>query len=152
MVKTVTWAGEAKKFYEENKGKNGIHSFSDALKSPELKKQYKLAKKHHKFAKKGRVGGYGEEEQSSDNVVNNEGTTEQDQAPAVMDGGNEIDPASTVMDGGNEIEPEPTVMDGGNDDETPAPQMDGGKRKKSARRTKKSKKSKTVKKQRKHKK
>jgi len=134
MVKTVTWAGEAKKFYEENKGKNGIHSFSDALKSPELKKQYKLAKKNG--------GGDGEEQQSSDEVVNNEGTTQQYQAPAVMDGGNEIEPQDQAS----------TVMDGGNDDETPAPQMDGGKRKKSARRTKKSKKSKTVKKQRKHKK
>ncbi len=134
MVKTVTWAGEAKKFYEENKGKNGIHSFSDALKSPELKKQYKLAKKNG--------GGDGEEEQSSDGVVNNEATTQQV-------------PVSPQYDGGNEIEPQdqaPAVMDGGNDDETPAPQMDGGKRKKSARRTKKSKKSKTVKKQRKHKK
>jgi hypothetical protein len=134
MVKTVTWAGEAKKFYEKNKGKNGIHSFSDALKSSELKKQYKLAKKNG--------GGDGEEEQSPDDGVNNEGTTPQA-------------PASTVMDGGNEIEPqvpESTVMDGGNDDEPLADEFDGGKRKKSARRTKKSKKSKTVKKQRKHKK
>lgn len=134
MVKTVTWAGEAKKFYEENKGKNGIHSFSDALKSPELKKQYKLAKKNG--------GGDGEVIESPDDGVNNEGTTPQDQVPAQYDGGNEIEPQDQAS----------TVMDGGNDDETPAPQMDGGKRKKSARRTKKSKKSKTVKKQRKHKK
>lgn len=134
MVKTVTWAGEAKKFYEENKGKNGIHSFSDALKSPELKKQYKLAKKNG--------GGDGEVIEPPDDGVNNEGTTPQDQAPAQYDGGNEIEPQDQA----------PAVMDGGNDDETPAPQMDGGKRKKSARRTKKSKKSKTVKKQRKHKK
>jgi hypothetical protein len=135
MVKAVTWAGEAKKFYEENKGKNGIHSFSDALKSPELKKQYKLAKKNG--------GGDGEViEQSPDDGVNDQATTQQV-------------PVSPQYDGGNEIEPQDqssTVMDGGNDDETPAAQMDGGKRKKSARRTKKSKKSKTVKKQRKHKK
>ena len=139
MVKEVTWAGEAKKFYEENKGKNGIHSFSDALKSPELKKQYKLAKKHHKFAKKGCVGGYGEDNYGVNNVVNNQVPTPPDPASAQYDGDNKIDPASTVMDGGNY-------------DETQPPQMDGGKRKKSTRRTKKSKKSKTVKKQRKHKK
>jgi hypothetical protein len=136
MVKAVTWAGEAKKFYEENKGgKNGIHSFSDALKSPELKKQYKLAKKNG--------GGDGEViEQSPDDGVNIQETAPQDQSPAQYDGGNEIEPQA----------PASTVMDGGNDDETPAAQMDGGKKKKSARRTKKSKKSKTIKKQRKHKK
>jgi hypothetical protein len=135
MVKTVTWAGEATKFFKKNKGKNGIHSFSDALKSPELKKQYELAKK-------GGFGGYGEEEEPRDDVNNNEVPT-----PQV--------PVSTQSDGGNEIEPQapaPAVIDGGNDVETRAAQMDGGKRKKSARRTKKSKKSKTVKKQRKYKK
>jgi hypothetical protein len=134
MVKAVTWAGEAKKFYEENKGKNGIHSFSDALKSPELKKQYKLAKKNG--------GGDGEEEQSPDDGVNDEATTQQVPVSTQYDGGNEIDPQDQAS----------TVMDGGNEDELQAAQMDGGKRKKSARRTKKSKKSKTVKKQRKHKK
>jgi len=138
MVKTVTWAGEAKKFYEENKGKNGIHSFSDALKSPELKKQYKLAKKN----------GGGEPEQSL-----SEGDSSQ--TSVQMDGSNDVLPQDQAQyDGGNEIEPQapaPAVMDGGNEDESLA-QMDGGKRKKSARRTKKSKKSKTVKKQRKHKK
>jgi len=129
MVKTVTWGGEATKFFKKNKGKNGIHSFSDALKSPELKKQYKLAKKNG--------GGDGDGDGEDYYGVNNEVTTLQAPAPA-------------VMDGGNEVEPEPT--DRGNDDETLPPEMDGGKRKKSARRTKKSKKSKTVKKQRKHKK
>jgi hypothetical protein len=134
MVKAVTWAGEATKFFKKNKGKNGMNTLRDVLKSPEFKKQYELAKKNG--------GGDGEVIESPDDGVNNEGTTPQDQAPAQYDGGNEIEPQA----------PASTVMDGGNDDETPAPQMDGGKRKKSARRTKKSKKSKTVKKQRKHKK
>jgi hypothetical protein len=93
MVKEVTWAGEATKFFKKNKGKNGIHSFSDALKSPELKKQYKLAKKNG-------GGGDGEKEQSPDNGVNNEGTTPQDQAPAQYDGGNDDEPLAAQFDGG----------------------------------------------------
>lgn len=134
MVKTVSWAQEAKKFYEENKGKNGIHSFSDALKSPELKKQYKLAKK----------GGDPTSEVTGDS--NNQGSEVAGEMSSMIasdgsqyDGGNDGLAPSAVMDGGNEEKPAYAVMD-------------GGKRKKSARRTKKSKKSKTVKKQRKHKK
>jgi hypothetical protein len=127
MVKTVSWAQEAKKFYEENKGKNGIHSFSDALKSPALKKQYKLAKK-------------GGDPDGEDIKVADESSS--------MD----VSDQEPQYDGGNdELAPESAVMDGGNENEL-TPSMDGGKRKKSARRTKKSKKSKTVKKQRKHKK
>ena len=45
MVKTVSWVQEATKFFKKYKGKNGIHTFSDALKAPALKEQYKLAKK-----------------------------------------------------------------------------------------------------------
>ena len=134
MVKTVSWAQEAKKFYEENKGKNGIHSFSDALKSPALKKQYKLAKK----------GGDPTSDGQATSDSNNQGSEVADELSSVQyDGGNDdlvIAPAlpSTETNGVNENES--TTL------------MDGGKRKKSARRTKKSKKSKTVKKQRKHKK
>ena len=133
MVKTVSWAQEAKKFYEENKGKNGIHSFSDALKSPALKKQYKLAKKGGDPTSDGEAI-KGADESSSTDVSYQE---------PQYDGGNDdlvIAPA-----------PPSAVMDGGNENEL-TPSMDGGKRKKSARRTKKSKKSKTVKKQRKYKK
>lgn len=139
MVKAVTWAGEATKFFKKNKGKDGMNTLRDVLKSPEFKKQYELAKKN----------GGGEPEQSL-----SEGDSSQ--TSVQMDGSNDVLPQDQAQyDGGNEVEPQDqasTVMDGGNDDETPAPQMDGGKRKKSARRTKKSKKSKTVKKQRKHKK
>lgn len=133
MVKTVSWAQEAKKFYEENKGKNGIHSFSDALKSPELKKQYKLAKK----------GGDGEGNGDSMDVS--------DQEPQYDGGNDDLAPATAPASAQLE-EPASAVMDGGNEEELSSAVMDGGKRKKSARRTKKSKKSKTVKKQRKHKK
>lgn len=138
MVKKVSWVQEAKKFYEENKGKNGIHSFSDALKSPELKKQYKLAKKG------GDPTSDGNGEVTGDS--NNQGSEVAGEMSSMIasdgsqyDGGNDGLSPSAVMDGGNEEKPAYAVMD-------------GGKRKKSARRTKKSKKSKTVKKQRKHKK
>lgn len=140
MVKTVSWAQEAKKFYEENKGKNGIHSFSDALKSPELKKQYKLAKK----------GGDGEVEGNGEVTGNGNG-----QGSEVADESSSMDVSDQEpkYDGGNDgLAPESVVMDGGNEEKLASAVMDGGKRKKSARRTKKSKKSKTVKKQRKHKK
>jgi hypothetical protein len=136
MVKTVSWAQEAKKFYEENKGKNGIHSFSDALKSPALKKQYKLAKK----------GGDPTSDGQAINYNNNQGSEVADESSSM------IASDGSQYDGGNDdVAPESAVMDGGNENEL-TPSMDGGKRKKSARRTKKSKKSKTVKKQRKHKK
>ena len=129
MVKTVSWAQEAKKFYEENKGKNGIHSFSDALKSPALKKQYKLAKK----------GGDPTSDGQATSDSNNQGSEVADELSSVQyDGGNDDLVQSAETNGVNENES--TTL------------MDGGKRKKSARRTKKSKKSKTVKKQRKHKK
>ena len=129
MVKTVSWAQEAKKFYEENKGKNGIHSFSDALKSPALKKQYKLAKK----------GGDPTSDGQATSDSNNQGSEVADElSPVQYDGGNDDLVQSAETNGVNENES--TTL------------MDGGKRKKSARRTKKSKKSKTVKKQRKHKK
>jgi len=138
MVNAVTWAGEAKKFYEKNKGKNGINTFGDALKSPELKKQYKLAKKHHKLPKKG---------------GNNEPVMDGGEEP-LMDGGEE-----PLMDGGypdtetvplsdnGEIGPEP-LMDGGEE-----PEMTGGKKRKTTKKSKKAKKTvkktKTAKKQKK---
>lgn len=137
MVKTVSWAQEAKKFYEENKGKNGIHSFSDALKSPELKKQYKLAKKG---------GAYGDSDAAG--VSNNQGSEVADESSSMI----ASDDSSVQYDGGNDELAPSAVMDGGNEEKPASAVMDGGKRKKSARRTKKSKKSKTVKKQRKHKK
>ena len=119
----VTWAGEAKKFYEKNKGKNGIHSFSDALKSPELKKQYKLALKK---------GGSNEEPLVEEPVI---------EEPVKMDGGEEPVVEEPLV--------EESVMDGG---EEPV-KMDGGKRKKSTKKGKKTtKKSKTAKKQRKYRK
>jgi hypothetical protein len=144
MVNAVTWAGEAKKFYEKNKGKNGINTFGDALKSPELKKQYKLAKKHNKLPKKG---------------GNNEPVMDGGEEP-VMDGGEE-----PVMDGGEE-----PLMDGGYpeneavmDDSATGPEagMDGeeeqeiigGKKRKTTKKSKKAKKTvkktKTAKKQKK---
>lgn len=139
MVKTVSWAQEAKKFYEENKGKNGIHSFSDALKSPALKKQYKLAKKGGDPTSDGQA--------TSDSI--NQGSKVADESSSMI--ANDVPPVQ--YDGGNDdlvIAPA-TETNGVNENESTT-LMDGGKRKKSARRTKKSKKSKTVKKQRKHKK
>ena len=135
MVKTVSWVQEATKFFKKYKGKNGIHTFSDALKAPALKEQYKLAKKG---------GADPPTDGQAINYNNDEDIEGADELSSVQyDGGNDdlvIAPAlpSTETNGVNENES--TTL------------MDGGKRKKSARRTKKSKKSKTVKKQRKHKK
>ena len=136
MVKTVSWVQEATKFFKKYKGKNGIHTFSDALKAPALKEQYELAKKGGDPTSDGQVINYNNDED--------------------IEGADEL---SSVQGGNHDLalapSPAPalpsTETNGVNENESTT-LMDGGKRKKSARRTKKSKKSKTVKKQRKHKK
>ena len=146
MVKTVSWAQEAKKFYEENKGKNGIHSFSDALKSPELKKQYKLAKKGGDPTSDGEAAGNGDSNNQGSGVADENLSSDVIDDSSVQGGNHDLalapSPAPALPS---------TETNGVNENESTT-LMDGGKRKKSARRTKKSKKSKTVKKQRKHKK
>ena len=55
--KTSNWAKAAGEFYRKNKGKNGIETFSDVLKSAEFKKEY-----HAKYGKTKKHGGeYGGE-------------------------------------------------------------------------------------------
>lgn len=50
--KTSNWAKSAGEFYRKNKGKNGIESFSDVLKSAAFKKEY-----HAKYGKTKKHGG-----------------------------------------------------------------------------------------------
>jgi len=50
--KTSNWAKAAGEFYRKNKGKNGIETFSDVLKSAEFKKEY-----HAKYGKTKKHGG-----------------------------------------------------------------------------------------------
>ena len=147
MVNEVTWAGEAKKFYENNKGKNGINTFGDALKSPELKKQYKLAKKQHKLPKK----------RGNNELVMDGGIGEGDEEEPVMDGG--LGDEQLMDRGVGEGEKplmyrgdEQPVMDGGFE-EGEEPEITGGKKRKTTKKSKKAKKTvkkrKTAKKQKK---
>lgn len=50
--KTSMWAKAAGEYYRKNKGKNGIESFSDVLKSPVFKQEY-----HAKYGKHGKTMG-----------------------------------------------------------------------------------------------
>jgi hypothetical protein len=69
--KASMWAKAAGEYYRKNKGKNGIESFSDVLKSPKFKQEYyaKYGKQSKTMGRKGKGmrntrryrGGEGEE-------------------------------------------------------------------------------------------
>jgi hypothetical protein len=50
--KASMWAKAAGEYYRKNKGKNGIESFSDVLKSPKFKQEY-----YAKYGKQGKTMG-----------------------------------------------------------------------------------------------
>jgi len=106
--KASMWAKAAGEYYRKNKGKNGIESFSDVLKSSDFKAEY-----HAKYGKQGKTmgrkgkgmrntkryrGGDGEQIPSMDEVaVGGDTTASVDPVPANTTSSLPATPAATAV-------------------------------------------------------
>ena len=129
--KTSMWAKSAGEYYRKNKGKNGIESFSDVLKSPEFKAEY-----HAKYGKHGKT--MGKKDRKGKGMRNTRryrgGAEVTDPALHVTSQNTDVKYAVTQEQGGSAVEV-PKDVEGGNA-VAPAtlPAVTGGKRKGSKKR------------------
>jgi hypothetical protein len=124
--KASVWAKAAGEYFRKNKGKNGIESFSDVLKSNDFKKEYyaKYGKQGKTMAKKQRKG-----KMTKKNSMDIEEITGGEGEVALPGVPEKTDAPSPPMGGGETPVPIDTSTDTATAITTPSVPVTGGKRK-----------------------